>query len=46
MGEKGYLSSIAYYLADALLRQGRFEEAEELTRVSEATTAPDDTLHS
>jgi tetratricopeptide (TPR) repeat protein len=42
MGEKGYLSSIAYYLADALLRQGRFEEAEELTRVSEATTAPDD----
>ena len=42
MGEKGYFSTIAYYLAEALLGQGRPAEAEELTRFSEATTAPDD----
>jgi tetratricopeptide (TPR) repeat protein len=42
LGEKGYLSTIAYLLADALLAQGRYDEAEELTRLSEATTAPDD----
>jgi class 3 adenylate cyclase/tetratricopeptide (TPR) repeat protein len=42
LGEKGYLSTIAYYLAQALHEQGRFDESEELTRVSEVTTAPDD----
>jgi tetratricopeptide (TPR) repeat protein len=41
-GEKGYLSTIAYILADALLEQGRYGEAEELTRLSEKTTASDD----
>jgi class 3 adenylate cyclase/tetratricopeptide (TPR) repeat protein len=42
LGEKGYLSTIAYGLADALLEQGRFDEAEEFTRLSEVTTASDD----
>jgi class 3 adenylate cyclase/tetratricopeptide (TPR) repeat protein len=42
LGEKGYLSTIAYGLADALFEQGRFDEAEEFARLSEVTTAPDD----
>jgi class 3 adenylate cyclase/tetratricopeptide (TPR) repeat protein len=42
LGEKGYLSTIAFYVADALLEQGRVDEAEDLTRLSEEATAPDD----
>ncbi|HEX6400861.1 MAG TPA: hypothetical protein VF108_10400, partial [Actinomycetota bacterium] len=42
MGEKGYLSSQAAMLADVRYRQGRLDEAEELTRISEAAAASDD----
>jgi tetratricopeptide (TPR) repeat protein len=42
MGEKGYLSTLAFYLADAVLAQGRRAEADDLSRLSEDATAPDD----
>jgi class 3 adenylate cyclase/tetratricopeptide (TPR) repeat protein len=41
-GETGFLSMSAAVLADALYRQGEFEEAEEWTRVSEENSAEDD----
>ncbi|MBA3329721.1 MAG: hypothetical protein H0T39_02410, partial [Actinobacteria bacterium] len=42
LGEKGYLSTIAPILARAVYLQGRYEEAEQLTRVSEGAADPDD----
>jgi ATP/maltotriose-dependent transcriptional regulator MalT len=44
MGETGYLSTIAAYLAEALFRQGRYDEAELETRVSEEASSPDDAV--
>ena len=41
-GEKGNLSTIAAYLAEALYEQERYDEAEELTTVSESMTFADD----
>jgi predicted ATPase/class 3 adenylate cyclase len=41
-GETGFLSSIVSRLANAVCAQGRFEEAEEYTRISEQASAPDD----
>jgi tetratricopeptide (TPR) repeat protein len=42
MGEKGYFSTNAAWLAEANYRLGSYEEAEALTIESEATAAPDD----
>ncbi len=42
MGEKGYLSSFAAELAQALYQQDRLPESERFTRVSEEIAAPDD----
>jgi hypothetical protein len=41
-GDLGHLSTHAWYLAEALYLQGRHEEAEVETRVSEQTAASDD----
>ncbi|HYT80207.1 MAG TPA: adenylate/guanylate cyclase domain-containing protein [Actinomycetota bacterium] len=41
MGEKYFLSTIAGLLAHAVYLQGRYEEAEELSRVSEETSEDD-----
>ena len=42
MREKSFLSTSAAWLAQANYELGRYEEALELTRESEATAAPDD----
>ena len=42
MGERGYLSTIAGMLAEAVYAQGRLDEAQRLTEEAEATAAPDD----
>ncbi|MGI8607387.1 MAG: ATP-binding protein, partial [Gaiellaceae bacterium] len=42
MGELGVLSTLAAYLADAVYAQGRFDEAEQLTHVSEEAATSDD----
>ena len=42
LGDRGYLSTIAPILARAVYLQGRVEEAEQLTRVSEGAADPDD----
>jgi class 3 adenylate cyclase/tetratricopeptide (TPR) repeat protein len=42
MGEHGVLSTVAAGLAEALCRQGRFDECEELTRISESAAGPGD----
>jgi predicted ATPase/class 3 adenylate cyclase len=42
IGERSYRSTLAAVLADVLYRQGRYDEAEELTRVSEELAARDD----
>ena len=42
MGEKYYLSTTAGYLAAALLHQGRDDEADEFTAISERLAAPND----
>jgi class 3 adenylate cyclase/tetratricopeptide (TPR) repeat protein/thymidine kinase len=42
LGETGYLSTLSAELAEALYAQGRYEEAEHYTRVSEDVSAPDD----
>ena len=42
IGEKAVLSTMAAYLAGALALQGRFDEADWLTVVSEESTSPDD----
>jgi tetratricopeptide (TPR) repeat protein len=42
IGEQSYRSTLAVVLADVVYRQGRYDEAEELTRVSEELAARDD----
>lgn len=42
IGEHGYLSTMAAFLARAVYELGRFDEAEELMRVSEKAASPDD----
>ena len=42
MGDKGFLVTTAAFLARALYEQGRYDEAEELTRRSEELTPPED----
>jgi tetratricopeptide (TPR) repeat protein len=42
MGERGYLSTVAGYLATALYAQGQFDEARELTEEAQAAAAPSD----
>jgi class 3 adenylate cyclase/tetratricopeptide (TPR) repeat protein len=42
VGERYSLSSVAGLLAHAIERQGRVDEAEEITRVAEEISAPDD----
>jgi class 3 adenylate cyclase/tetratricopeptide (TPR) repeat protein len=42
MGEKALLSTVAFNLGEALYLQGRYEKADELTRVSEDLAPPDD----
>ncbi|MDQ3865672.1 MAG: AAA family ATPase [Actinomycetota bacterium] len=42
MGERGVLSTLAAYLADALYAQGRWDEADHYTRVSEGFATLDD----
>ena len=42
VGEKYSLSSVAGLLAHAIERQGRLDEADEITRIAEEISAPDD----
>jgi tetratricopeptide (TPR) repeat protein len=42
MGERGYLSTVAGSLAEALYAQGRLDEAQRMTEEAEAATGPDD----
>ncbi len=42
IGERGYSSSVAAYLAQALYGQGRLDEAEGFARRAQESTAPDD----
>lgn len=42
LGEKGYFSTLAALLAEAVEAQGRLDEARELARASAAAAAPDD----
>jgi tetratricopeptide (TPR) repeat protein len=42
MGEQGLLSTVAFNLAEAIYRQGRYDEAGEMTRISEEASSADD----
>jgi ATP/maltotriose-dependent transcriptional regulator MalT len=42
MGERGYLSTVVGYLAEALYAQGRLDEAQGMTEEAEAATGPSD----
>jgi tetratricopeptide (TPR) repeat protein len=42
IGEVAWLSTVAALLGEAVYLQGRIDEAEELTKVSESVSAPDD----
>ncbi len=42
MGERGHRSSVAAFLAEALYRQDRLSEAEDMARHAEEEAAPDD----
>jgi class 3 adenylate cyclase/tetratricopeptide (TPR) repeat protein len=42
MGDRGYLSSVAAFLAQALYGQGRLNEADDLARRAQASASPDD----
>jgi len=44
MGERGFSSTIAGFLAQALCAQGAFEEAARFSRASEIAAAPDDVI--
>ena len=44
MGERSYLSTIAGFLAQALYTQGEYDEAEGLSRASEAAAAANDVV--
>ena len=43
-GETGFLSTTVARLAEAVCEQGRFEEAEQYTHISEESAAPDDCI--
>jgi ATP/maltotriose-dependent transcriptional regulator MalT len=45
IGEKSHFSSLAHALADAVFLQGRYDEAEQLTRECEEASRPND-VHS
>jgi class 3 adenylate cyclase/tetratricopeptide (TPR) repeat protein len=42
MGERGYLSSVAAFLSQALCGEGRFDEADDFARLAQATAARED----
>jgi predicted ATPase/class 3 adenylate cyclase len=42
MGDRGYLSSVAAFLSQALYGQGRLDEADDLAGRAQASAAPDD----
>ena len=42
MGERNYISTTEAFLAEALYQQGRLDEADRFTRMSEEVAAPDD----
>ena len=42
MGERGYLSTVAAFLAQALYGEGRLDDADDLARRAQAAAAPDD----
>jgi hypothetical protein len=42
MGERGYGSSVAAFLAQALYGEGRLDEADDLARRAQANASPDD----
>jgi tetratricopeptide (TPR) repeat protein len=42
MGERGYLSTVAGRLAEALCAQGRLDEAQQMTEEAQAATSPGD----
>lgn len=42
LGETSFLSTVSSILAEALFRQGRYDEAEAETRASETMSSPDD----
>jgi tetratricopeptide (TPR) repeat protein len=42
IGDRTYLTTLAAFLAEALYMQGKLDEAEHWTRVSETTAGPDD----
>jgi class 3 adenylate cyclase/tetratricopeptide (TPR) repeat protein len=44
MGERSYLSTMAAFLARALFENGRYDEAERVTRVSDETGSDDDPI--
>src|SRR6266540_2140769 len=44
MGERGMRSTVAAFLAQALVAQGRYQEAEEFTQISEETGAEADVV--
>ena len=44
MGERGFLSTIAGFLGQALYARAEYDEAERFSRASEAAAAPDDVL--
>jgi tetratricopeptide (TPR) repeat protein len=44
MGERGFLSTIAGFLAHALYAQGHYDDAGRFSRVSKQAAAPDDVL--
>jgi predicted ATPase/class 3 adenylate cyclase len=44
LGEKNYISTTAAFLAEALSEQGRDDEADTFTRISQEIAAPDDIL--
>jgi class 3 adenylate cyclase/tetratricopeptide (TPR) repeat protein len=42
MGERGYLSSVAAFLSQALYGDGRLDEADDMARLARASASPDD----
>ena len=42
IGEKGYLSTLVGYMAEAIYQQGRFDEAERTAREARELSAPED----
>jgi predicted ATPase/class 3 adenylate cyclase len=42
MGERGYLSTVAAFLAQALYGEGRLDEADDLARLAQVSASPDD----